>query len=144
MVVEAYDAASDRPPFGVEVVRPGYRAAGWRLRRVLTPIIGKECKAGFLTSCAALEETLTRSKPRHACINGGVRGRRLPEHQCSIENLTGGVAKFTPALRHVGLRATTGQWTGSLVFYNRHRPHRGYRAPRRRTPATVVRGAVAA
>ena len=121
--------------FLVEVVRPGYRAAGWRLRRVLTDN-GKEFKAGFVASCAAHQVTHTRTKPRHAWTNGFVErlpGTMLHEHW-RVEFRR---HYFTSA------RALQRSLDRFLVFYNRHRPHRGYRL-RGRTPATVVRGAVAA
>ena len=68
--------------FLAEVVRPGYEAAGWRLRRVLTDN-GKEFKAGFVTTCATAGVEHTRTKPRHARTNGfveGLQGTILHEH----------------------------------------------------------------
>ena len=64
--------------FLVEVVLPGYRAAGWQLRRVLTDN-GKEFKAGFVSASAVHQVTHTRTKPRHAWTNGFVE--RLQEHR---------------------------------------------------------------
>ena len=121
--------------FLVEVVLPGYRAAGWRLRRVLTDN-GKECKAGFVAACAAHQVTHTRIKPRHAWTNGFVerlQGTILHEHW----RIAFRRHDFTSA------RALQRSLDRFLAFYNRDRPHRGYRL-RGRTPATVFRGAVAA
>ena len=121
--------------FLVEAVVPGYRAAGWPLRRVLTDN-GKEFKASFVTTCAARQVRHTRTKPRHAWTNGFVerlQGTILHEHW-RIEFRR---HYFTSA------RALQRSLDRFLVFYNRHRPHRGYRL-RGRTPATVFRGAVAA
>ena len=114
---------------------PGSRAAGWPLRRVLTDN-GKEFKASFVTTCAARQVRHTRTKPRHAWTNGCVerlQGTILHEHW-RIEFRR---HYFTSA------RALQRSLDRFLVFYNRHRPHRGYRL-RGRTPATVFRGAVAA
>ena len=114
---------------------PGYRAAGWPLRRVLTDN-GKEFKASVVTTCAARQVRHTRTKPRHAWTNGFVerlQGTILHEHW-RIEFRR---PSFTSAW---ALQRSLDQF---LVFYNRHRPHRGYRL-RGRTPATVFRGAVAA
>ena len=121
--------------FLVEVALPGYRAAGWRLRRVLTDN-GKEFKAGFVSSCAAHQVTHTRTKPRHAWTNGFVerlQGTILHEHW-RVEFRR---HYFTSA------RALQRSLDRFLAFYNRQRPHRGYRL-RGRTPATVFRGAIAA
>ena len=118
-----------------EVVLPGYRAAGWRLRRVLTDN-GKEFKARFVPTCAAHQVRHTRTKPRHAWTNGFVerlQGTILHEHW-RIEFRR---HYFTSA------RALQRSLDRFLVFYNTQRPHRGYRL-RGRTPATVFRGAVAA
>jgi transposase InsO family protein len=68
--------------FLTEAVRPGYDAAGWRLRRVLTDN-GKEFKARFVTTCATARVVHTRTKPRHAWTNGIVerlQGTILHEH----------------------------------------------------------------
>ena len=121
--------------FLVEVVLPGYRAAGWQLRRVL-PDNGKEFKAGFVSASAVHQVTHTRTKPRHAWTNGFVerlQGTILHEH-------------WRVAFRRhyfTSARALQRSLDRFLVFYNGHRPHRGYRL-RGRTPATVFRGAVAA
>jgi transposase InsO family protein len=68
--------------FLLKVVWPGYRAAGWRLRRVLTDN-GKECSGAFRVACAARRIRHTRTKPRHAWTNGFVerlQGTILHEH----------------------------------------------------------------
>ena len=54
-----------------DVVRPGYRQAGWRLQRVLTDN-GKEFKGAFAAGCERLGIRVTRTKPRHAWTNGFV------------------------------------------------------------------------
>lgn len=118
-----------------EVVRPGYRRAGWRLRRVLTDN-GKEFKGAFAAGCARLGIRLTRTKPRHAWTNGFVERLQktiLHEH-------------WRIAFRRqyfTSQRALQGSLDRFLQFYNQERPHRGYRL-RGRTPATVFKGAVAA
>jgi transposase InsO family protein len=121
--------------FLTEVVVPGYRAAGWTLRRGLTDN-GKEFKVRFDLACAAHRVQHTRTKPRHAWTNGFVerlQGTILHEHWrvefrrhyfTSIRTLQRSLDRF-------------------LVFYNTQRPHRGYRL-RGKTPATVFHGAVAA
>ena len=121
--------------FLTEVVLPGYRTAGWPLRRVLTDN-GKEFKATFVTTCAARQVRHTRTKPRHAWTNGFVerlQGTILHEHW-RIE-FRRHYFRSVPALQRSLDRF--------LGFYNTQRPHRGYRL-RGRTPATVFRGAVAA
>ena len=121
--------------FLVDIVRPGYRAAGWPLRRVLTDN-GKEFKASFVTTCAARQIRHTRTKPRHAWTNGFVerlQGTLLHEH-------------WRIAFRR---HYFTSRWQLQqsldrfLRFYNHERPHRGCRL-RGRTPATVLWGAIAA
>ena len=121
--------------FLTDVVRPGYRAAGWRLKRVLTDN-GKEFKASFVTTCADRQVRHTRTKPRHAWTNGFVerlQGTMLHEHWR---------VEFR---RHYfrSARALQRSLDRFLVFYNTQRPHRGYRL-QGRTPATVFHGAVAA
>ena len=118
--------------FLTEVVLPGYRAAGWCLRRVLTDN-GKEFKASFVTICAAHQVRHTRTKPRHAWTNGFVerlQGTILHEHW-RVE-----------FWRHYFCSARALQWSLDwfLDFYNTQRPHRGYRL-RGRLPATVFHGA---
>ena len=117
------------------VVRPTYRQAGWRLRRVLTDN-GKEFKGIFAAGCARLGIRVTRTKPRHAWTNGFVERLQktiLHEH-------------WRIAFRRqyfTSRRALQGTLDRFLQFYNYDRPHRGYRL-NGRTPATVFTGAVAA
>ncbi len=118
-----------------ELVVPSYHQAGWRLRRVLSDN-GKEFKASFVTTCAALDVQHTRTKPRHAWTNGFVerlQGTILHEHWRIAFR------------RHYFTSAGTLQRSLDrfLRFYNEQRPHRGYRL-RGRTPVTVFKGAVAA
>ncbi len=120
--------------FLAEVILPGYRAAGWRVRRVLTDN-GKEFKASFVTTCATHHVRHTRTKPRHAWTNGFVerlQGTILHEHW-RVEFRR---QYFTSA------QALQRSLDRFLVFYNTQRPHHGYRV-RGRTPAVVFRGAVA-
>jgi transposase InsO family protein len=118
-----------------EGVRPDYRAAGWRLQRVLTDN-GKEFKGAFAAGCARLGIRVTRTKPRHAWTNGFVERLQktiLHEH-------------WRIAFRRrdfAGCRALQRSLDRFLQFYNDERTHRGYRL-RGRTPATVFRGALAA
>lgn len=116
-------------------VRPAYRAAGWRLRRVLTDN-GKEFKGAFAAGCVRLGIRVTRTKPRHAWTNGFVERLQktiLHEH-------------WRIAFRRhyfTSRRTLQGSLDRFLHFYNHERTHRGYRL-RGRTPATVFKGAVAA
>ena len=118
-----------------DVVRPSYRQAGWRLRRVLTDN-GKEFKGVFATGCERLRIHVTRTKPRHAWTNGFVERLQktiLHEH-------------WRIAFRRqyfTSRRSLQGSLDRFLQFYNYERTHRGYRL-RGRTPVTVFRGAVAA
>jgi transposase InsO family protein len=118
-----------------EVVRPTYRQAGWRLRRVLTDN-GKEFKGAFAIGCERLRIRVTRTKPRHAWTNGFVERLQktiLHEH-------------WRIAFRRqyfTGRRTLQGSLDRFLQFYNHERTHRGYRL-NGRTPATVFKGAVAA
>lgn len=120
--------------FLLEVVGPGYRAAGWVLRRVLTDN-GKEFKGAFIAACAARHIRHTRTKPRHAWTNGFVerlQGTILHEHW----RIAFRRHYFTsrPALQR--------SLDGFLRFYNTQRPHRGYRLLGR-TPGELFVGAVA-
>lgn len=117
------------------VVRPTYRQAGWRLRRVLTDN-GKEFKGVFAAGCERLQLRVTRTKPRHAWTNGFVERLQktiLHEH-------------WRIAFRRhyfTSRRALQASLARFLQFYNYERTHRGYRL-NGRTPATVFTGAVAA
>jgi transposase InsO family protein len=118
-----------------EVVRPTYRDAGWRLKRVLTDN-GKEFKGAFAAGCEHLGIRVTRTKPRHAWTNGFVERLQktiLHEH-------------WRIAFRRqyfTGRRSLQASLDRFLQFYNHERTHRGYRL-NGRTPATVFKGAVAA
>jgi transposase InsO family protein len=118
-----------------EVVRPTYRDAGWRLKRVLTDN-GKEFKGAFAAGCEHLGIRVTRTKPRHAWTNGFVERLQktiLHEH-------------WRIAFRRqyfTGRRSLQVSLDRFLQFYNHERTHRGYRL-KGRTPATVFKGAVAA
>lgn len=118
-----------------QVVRPGYRQAGWRLSRVLTDN-GKEFKGAFATGCDRLGIRVTRTKPRHAWTNGFVERLQktiLHEHwRIAFRR------QYFTSRR--GLQASLDRF---LQFYNHERTHRGYRLSGR-TPATVFKGAVAA
>jgi transposase InsO family protein len=116
-------------------VRPTYRRAQWRLRRVLTDN-GKEFKGAFAAGCERLGVRITRTKPRHAWTNGFVerlQGTILHEHwriAFRRQYFTGRVA----------LQRSLDTF---LEFYNHQRTHRGYRL-NGRTPATIFWGAIAA
>jgi transposase InsO family protein len=117
------------------VVRPAYRAAGWRLQRVLTDN-GKEFKGAFAAGCARLGIRVTRIQPRHAWTNGFVERLQktiLHEHWRIAFRRQYFTSRRT-------LQAALDRF---LQFYNHERTHRGYRL-RGRTPATVFKGAVAA
>jgi transposase InsO family protein len=121
--------------FLATVVRPGCRAAGWRLQRVLTDN-GTEFKGAFAMGCEHLGIRRTRTKPRHAWTNGFVERLQktiLHEH-------------WRVAFRRqyfTTRRTLQGSLDRFLRFYNCERTHRGYRL-NGRTPATVFKGAVAA
>ena len=59
-----------------DVVRPTYRHAGRRLRRVLTDNYGKEFKGAFAAGCERPRIRVTRTKPRHASTS------RTQQHTC--------------------------------------------------------------
>jgi transposase InsO family protein len=118
-----------------EVVLPTYARAAWPLRRVLTDR-GKEFKAACDAGLARLGIRHTRTKPQHAWTNGFVerfQGTILHEHWRLVFRRT-----YFRSLRQ--LQRTLDAF---LAFYNRRRPHYGYRL-RGRTPATLFWGAVAA
>jgi transposase InsO family protein len=118
-----------------EIVRPTYRQAGWRLRRVLTDN-GKEFKGAFAAGCKRLRIRVTRTRPRHAWTNGFVERLQktiLHEH-------------WRIAFRRqyfTSRRSLQCSLDRFLQFYNHERTHRGYRL-NGRTPAAVFKGAVAA
>lgn len=117
------------------VVRPLYRRAGWRLRRVLTDG-GPEFKGAFDEACRALGFRHTRTKPRHAWTNGFVerlQGTILQEHW------------RVAFRRHYFTNRTALQRSleAFMQSYNHERPHQGYRL-RGRTPAALFWGAAQA
>jgi transposase len=118
-----------------EVVRPTYRLAGWRLRRVLTDN-GKEFKGVFAAGCERLHLRVTKTKPRHAWTNGFVERLQktiLHEH-------------WRIAFRRqyfTSRRSLQGTLDRFMHFYNHDRTHRGYRL-NGRTPATIFKGVIAA
>jgi transposase InsO family protein len=57
--------------FLTTIVRPGYRRAGWTLKRVLVDN-RKEFKGAFAAGCAQRGIIITHTKPRHAWTNGFV------------------------------------------------------------------------
>jgi transposase InsO family protein len=117
------------------VLRPLYRRAGWRLRRVLTDG-GPEFKGAFDETCRALGVRHTRTKPRHAWTNGFVerlQGTILQEHW----RLAFRRRYFT------GRRALQQSLEAFMHAYNYERPHQGYRL-HGRTPAALFWGAAAA
>ncbi len=134
-VVAGEVTAAVMAAFLVEMVVPGYAAAGWRLRRVLTDN-GKAFQGAFGATCAAQHLRHTRTTPRHAWTNGFVerlQGTILHEH-------------WRVAFRRqhfTRLRQLRRSLGGFLRFYNTQRPHQGYRL-RGQTPITRFAGAVAA
>ena len=115
-------------------VRPTYRHAGWRVRRVLTDN-GKEFKGAFAAGCERLRIRVTRTKPRHAWTNGFVE--RLQRRSCTSTGASPFAGSTSPA---AGRSSALDRF---LQFYNHERTHRGYRL-NGRTPATLFKGAVAA
>jgi transposase InsO family protein len=102
-----------------EVVLPGYRAAGWKLQRVLSDH-GNEFKADFDQACQRYGIRHTRTKPRHCWTNGFVerlQGTILHEHWRVIFRRR----YFTSR------RQLQDSLDGFLRFYNFKRNHRGYR-----------------
>ena len=117
-----------------EVVLPVYMRAEWTLRRVLTDR-GTEFKGACDAGLARLGIRHTRTKPRHAWTNGFVerfQGTILHEHWRLVFRRT-----FFRSVRQL-----QGTLDTFLDFYNRRRPHQGYRL-HGRTPATLFWGASA-
>jgi len=110
-------------------VAPAFDKAGWPVQRVLTDQ-GSEYRGAFDLACSQLGIRHTRTQPRHAWTNGFVerlQGTILNEHwrvEFRRRYFTG-----TSSLQQSLDRY--------LVFYNRHRPHQGYRT-RGGTPAEVL------
>jgi len=107
-----------------------YAGAGWSVQRVLSDR-GPEYRGIFDRVCQELEIKHTRTKPRHAWTNG------------FVERLQGTILS---ELWRVAFRRTYYTSLGQLErdlqaylrFYNRERPHLGYRL-RGRTPAMLFR-----
>lgn len=123
------DAAS---AFLREVVRPAYKKAGWKLKRVLTDG-GNEFQAAFTQTCRTLGIRHTRTKPGHCWTNGFVerlQGTILHEHW-----------RIAFRRRYFTSRRQLQDSVDSFLrFYNHLRPHRGYRT-KGTTPATIFLGA---
>jgi len=111
-----------------EHVVPAYQRAGHRIRAVLTDG-GPEWSPAFTRACQALGIQHRRTKPRHAWTNG------------FVERLQGTILT---ELWRVAFRRTYYTSLGQLDrdlqaylrFYNRERPHQGYRL-QGRTPASI-------
>ncbi|MDR7548265.1 MAG: IS481 family transposase [Armatimonadota bacterium] len=111
-------------------VVPIYQRAGHRIRAVLTDG-GPEFQTAFTAACRALGIEHRRTKPRHAWTNG------------FVERLQGTILS---ELWRVAFRRTYYTSLGQLErdlqaylrFYNRERPHLGYRL-KGRTPAMAFR-----
>jgi transposase InsO family protein len=117
-----------------EELVPLYQRAGHRLRAILTDR-GSEFQRRFTEACAALGIDHRRTKPRCAWTNG------------FVERLQGTI--LTELLRvafrrtyYTNIAQLEGDLQGYLVFYNRERPHQGYRL-RGRTPASMFSAKVA-
>ncbi len=105
------------------------RAGGLAPQRVLTDG-GTEFKGAFAQACRALGIRDTRTRPRHAWTNGFVerfQGTLLQEHW-----------RIQFRRRYFTSRRQLQQSLDAFLrFYNRQRPHSGYRL-RGRTPATLI------
>jgi len=97
---------------------------------------GSEFLGAFDDACRALGICHTRTRPRHASTNGFVerlRGTILHEHW-----------RIHFRRQHFTTRAAMQRTLDAFMrFHNEQRPHQGYRL-RERTPAGLLRGAVAA
>src|SRR5499426_3534010 len=133
-LLPAHDAAA-AATFLREVVVPYFQRAGWPVRRILTDG-GPEFQGAFEVACRQLGLRHTRTKPRHAWTNGFVerlQGTILQEHWRVVFRRR----YFT------GRRALQHSLDQFMGYYNRDRPHQGYRL-RGRTPAALFLGAVSA
>ncbi|MDR7479739.1 MAG: integrase core domain-containing protein, partial [Armatimonadota bacterium] len=109
-------------------VLPAYRAAGWRVQRILTDQ-GSEYRGAFEQACQALRIRHTRTRPRHAWTNGFVE--RL---QGTILTELWRVEFRRRFFTHVAqLQVALDRYLG---FYNHQRPHLGYRT-QGRPPAAL-------
>lgn len=111
------------------VLVPLYGRAGWPIARVLTDG-GSEFKGAFDAACRELGIRHTRTKPRHAWTNGFVerlQGTILTEHW-----------RVAFRRRYFTSRAQLQRSLDEyLRFYNRQRPHQGYRL-RGQVPAALL------
>lgn len=134
VVVALSVSAAQVVAFLVRRVLPDYAGAGWELRRVLTDG-GSEFKGAFGEFCAGRALKHTRIKPGHAWTNGFVerlQGTILHEH-------------WRIAFRRQYFRrllTLQQSLDGFLRFYNRRRPHQGYRL-RGQTPSSRFFGVAA-
>ncbi len=109
-------------------VVPAYRRMGHRIQAVLTDG-GPEFQKAFTAACQELGIEHRRTKPRHVWTNG------------FVERLQGTILA---ELWRIAFRRTFYTRLGQLDrdlqaylhFYNRERPHQGYRL-KGRTPASV-------
>ena len=109
-------------------VMPAYERAGHRIRAVLTDG-GPEWQARFVAACRELGIEHRRTRPRHAWTNG------------FVERLQGTILTelWRVAFRRTYYRSVAQleqDLQAYLRFYNRERPHQGYRL-QGRTPAAV-------
>ena len=109
-------------------VMPAYERAGHRIQVVLTDG-GPEWQARFVTACRELGISHRRTRPRHAWTNG------------FVERLQGTILTelWRVAFRRTYYRSIAQlehDLQAYLRFYNRDRPHQGYRL-QGRTPAGV-------
>lgn len=109
-------------------VVPRYRRAGHRVRAVLTDG-GPEFYGRFLLACRELGIEHRRTKPRHAWTNG------------FVERLQGTILSelWRVAFRrtyYTSMAQLERDLQAYLRFYNRERPHQGYRL-QGRTPAAL-------
>jgi len=110
---------------------PSYRRAGHQVHAVLTDG-GPEFYGRFLRACRELGIEHRRTKPRHAWTNG------------FVERLQGTILSelWRVAFRrtyYTTLAQLERDLQAYLRFYNRERPHQGYRL-QGRTPATLFAG----
>jgi transposase InsO family protein len=111
-----------------EHVLRAYRRAGYTVRAVLTDR-GAEFSGEFDSACQRLEIEHRRTKPRHAWTNGFVerlQGTILSElWRCAFRRTY-----------YTSLSQLERDLQAYLRFYNRERPHQGYRL-KGKTPASV-------
>jgi transposase InsO family protein len=130
--VLASHTAADAAAFLRDTLVPLYAQAGWPLRRVLTDG-GPEFKGAFDEACRQLGIRHTRTKPRHAWTNGFVerlQGTILQEHWRVAFRRRYFTSRVAP--QH--------SLDAFLRYYNRDRPHQGYRVRgRTRPPSSSAR-----